>query len=78
MQLKEWTTEPPPALFNLVLFTVNSRLADTPLLQIPIDRGLTENDPWYYGLSLFQTQNDVLKVPAIMRVDCTLFLFVCS
>ena len=45
--------------------TVNSRLADTPLLptlaitdeiQIPIYRGLTENDSWYYGFSLFWTR----------------------
>ena len=59
--------------------TVNSRLADTPLLRtlaitdkikIPIYRGLTGNDSRYYGLSLFRTQNDVSKVSAIMRVDC--------
>ena len=51
--------------------TVNSRLADTPLLrtlaiitdkiQIPIFRGLTENDSRYYGLLLFRTQNQVLN-----------------
>ena len=32
---------------------------------------LTENDSGYYGLSLFRTQNDVPKVSAITRVDCT-------
>ena len=30
----------------------------------PIYRGLTVNDSRYYGLSLFLTQNDVLKVSA--------------
>ena len=59
--------------------TVNSRLVDTPLLrrlaisdkiQIPIYSGLTENDSWCYGLSLFRTQNDVPMVSDIMRVDC--------
>ena len=47
--------------------TVNSRLADTPLLrtlditdkiQIPIYRGLTENDSRYYGPPPFRTQNE--------------------
>ena len=61
-----------------ILHTVNSCLVDTPLLrtlaitdkiQIPIFKGLTENDSWYYGLSLFQTQNDIPKVSAIVRVD---------
>ena len=60
-------------------YTVNSRLVDTPLLrtlaitdkiQIPIYRGLTENDSRYYGLSLFRTQNDVPEVSAITKVDC--------
>ena len=64
---------------HLVQSTVNSCLADTLLLrtlaivdkiQIPIYRGLTGNDSQYYGLSLFQTQNDVPKVSTITRVDC--------
>ena len=37
----------------------------------PIYRGFTEKDFQYYGLSLFQTQNNVLKVSAITIVDCT-------
>ena len=58
--------------------TVNSRLADTPLLrtlaitdkiQIPGYRGLTENDSRYYGLSLIRTLNEVPSVSAIKRVD---------
>ena len=62
----------------------NSRLADTPLfpthaitdkIQIPIyTRGLTGNDSRYYGLSLFRTENDVLKVSDITRVHCNRFL----
>ena len=39
--------------------------------QIPIYRGLTENDSRYYRLSLLRTQNDVPKVSAITRVDCS-------
>ena len=67
--------------------TVNSRLADTLLLrtptitdkiQIPIHRCLTENDPQYYGLSLFWTQKSILKVSAITRVDCTHNLWLIS
>ena len=63
-------------------YTVNSRLTDTPLLgtlaitdknQIPIYRGLAENDSRYYGLSLFRTQNEVPKVSVITRVDCNCF-----
>ena len=59
-----------------ILYTVNSRLADTSLLptlaftdkiQIPVCRGLTENDSRYYKLSLFRTQNDVPKVYAIKQ-----------
>ena len=59
--------------------TVNSRLADTPLIrtlaitdkiQIPMYRSLTENDSRYYGFSLFRTHNDVPKVSAKTRVDC--------
>ena len=34
-------------------------------IQIPIYRGLTENDSQYYGLLLFWTQNDISKVSAI-------------
>ena len=60
--------------------TVNSRLADAPLLrtlaitvkiQIPIYRGFTEYDSRYYGLTLLRTQNEVPKVSAITRVDCS-------
>ena len=56
--------------------TVKSCLTDTPLLrtlaitdkiQIPNYRGLTENDSWYYGLSLFRTQNDVPKGRELTR-----------
>ena len=43
--------------------------AMTDIIQIPIYRGLTENHSRYYGLSLFQTQNDVPKVSAITTVD---------
>ena len=43
----------------------------TDKIQIPIYRGLTENDSRYYGLSLFRTQNDVPKVSLITAVDCT-------
>ena len=59
--------------------TVNSRLADIPLLRtlgitdkihIPIYRDLTGDDSRFYELSLFRTQNDVPKVSAITRVDC--------
>ena len=66
-------------MMRYIKYTVNSRLGDTPLLrtlaikdkiQIPIYRGLTENDSLYYGLSLFRKQNDVPKVSAITRVDC--------
>ena len=66
--------------FQYLLVRVNSRLADTPLIrtlaitdkiQIPVYRGLTKNDSWYYGLSLFLTHNDVLKVSAITRVKLT-------
>ena len=39
--------------------------AITEKIQIPIYRGLTENDSRYYGLLLFQTQNEVPKVSAI-------------
>ena len=64
--------------------TVNSRLADTPLLrtlaitdkiQIPGYRGLTGNDSRYYGLSLIRTLNEVPSVSAITRVDCSRHLF---
>ena len=47
--------------------------AITDKIQIPIYRGLTENDSQYYGLrrlSLFQTQNEVPKVSSITRVGC--------
>ena len=56
--------------------TVNSRLADTPLLQtlditdkiqIHIYGLLTENDCRYYGLSLLRTQNDVPRVLACQQ-----------
>ena len=60
--------------------TVNSRLADTPLvrtlaitdkIQIPGYRGLTGNDSRYYGLSLIRTLNEVPSVSNTARVDCT-------
>ena len=63
------------------LTTVNSRLADTPLLQtlaitvkiqFPIYRGLTENDSQYSRLSLFWTQNDLKVSATTIRVDCTM------
>ena len=53
-------------------FTVNSRLADTPLLrtfaitdkiQIPGRRGLTGNDSHCYGLLLLRSLNDVRGCP---------------
>ena len=62
-----------------ITYKVNSCLANTLLLwtlaiiektQIPIYKGLTENDSPYYGLSLFWTENNIQKVSAIMRVDC--------
>ena len=49
-------------------------LANTDKIQIPISRGLTENDFRYYGLSPFRTENDVPKVSAITRVDCIIDL----
>ena len=64
-------------VINLYLFpecTANSHLVDTLLLwtlatmdkiQIPIYRGLTQNDSRYYELSLFRTQNDVRNVSTI-------------
>ena len=60
--------------------TVNSRLADTLLLQslantdkiqMPSRKGWTENDSHCYGLSLLWTLNDVPKVSATTRVDYT-------
>ena len=79
----DFLCEKPSNIFSRhLLNTVNSRLADTPVLrtlaitdkiQIPIYRGLTENDSRYYGLSLFWTQNDVRQVSAITRVDCIVF-----
>ena len=60
--------------------TVNSRLADTLLLQtlaitdkiqIPGRRGLTGNDYRFYGLSLLWTLNNVPKVSATTRVNCS-------
>ena len=65
--------------FFTQVYTVNSRLASTPLIrtvaitdkiQIPIYRGLTANDSRYYGLSLYRTHNDVPNSSAITRVDC--------
>ena len=44
--------------------------AITDKIQIPMYRGLTENDSRYYGLSLFRTQNNVPKVPTNRRVEC--------
>ena len=60
--------------------TVNSFLADTPLLwtlpitdkiQIPSRRGLTGNNSRYYGLLLLRTLNDIPRVSATTRVDCS-------
>ena len=59
--------------------TVNSYLADTPLLQtyaftekiqIPGSRSLTGNDSCYYGLSLLRRLNAIPRV-STMRIDCT-------
>ena len=67
--------------------TVNSRLADIPLLRtlaitdkikIPVYRALTENDSRYYGLSLFRTKNGVPKVSAITRADCMYSVLGCD
>ena len=49
--------------------------AITDKIWIPICRGLTQNDYRYYGISLFRTHNDVLKVSAISRVDCICLFF---
>ena len=77
--VKQSRNIPAEDMKSVIICTVNSRLADTPLLQtlaitdkiqIPIYRGLTENDSRYYGLSLFRTQNDFPKVSAIRRIDC--------
>ena len=68
-------------IVDLQYYAVNSRLADTPLLQtlaitdkiqIPSKRSLTANDSWYYRLSLLRLLYSILRVFATTRVDCIL------
>ena len=71
------------ALMDFLLeerYTDNSHLAKTPLLrtlaitdktQILGRRGLTGNNSRYYGLSLLRTLNEVPRVSATTRDDCT-------
>ena len=55
-------------LFTVFLYLFSVAIMDK--IEIPIYRGLIENDSWYYGLLLL-TQYDIPKVSAIMRVDCS-------
>ena len=45
--------------------------SNTDKIQIPSKRSLTGNDSRHYGLSLFPPLNDIPRVSAILRVDCT-------